>query len=382
VSKPPALLPVKSFAEVYADPEIAARFGKSAGRKVVGVLGGTVPVELITAAGAMPMRLRGDPALPTTAADVYMEPVHEGHLRSILERLLAGHFNYLDLIVIPRSSEGLLQFYYLVEHIRATNPSVRIPPFYLFDLLQTPFEYTTRYVRARIEELAQRLAGLTGNAVGADAIREAVARHNRARRLFQKFTARRRGSNIPGVEALKAAIAGQVLDVDAFAHLLEENLNSPAPEDSRLPRLMVKGSPHEHVRFYETVERLGSRVVAEDHDWGERLYDHLIEEDVEPIDALARHYQHHAVSVRQLPQAEQDARFLATTVEAKVDGVIFYLEENDDTLGWDYPRQKRLLDEQNVPSLLLTGEPYFGEVEETSKKVSDFLAELRGARNG
>jgi len=367
---------------LISDPEAPALRHKQAGGRVVGYLGGTVPVEAITAAGLFPMRLRGQPGLATEAADRYMEPVREGYLRSILARLLAGHFDFLDLVVMPRSSEGLLQFYHLVEHIRAERPDLDLPPFHLFDLLQTPFDYTARYVRARLAELVDCLAALAGRAVGEAALRHAIARHNTARKLFGAFTERRRerGSGISGVDALAVAAAGQLCEVDTFTDLLGR-LQDWRPEGPPLPRLMVKGMPQENPAFYRAVERAGARIVADDHDWGERLYDHLVGRDSsqndDPLDALTTHCQHHLPGPRVLPQAADDARFIAMVETAAVDGVIFCLEAHDDTLGWDYPAQRRMLSERGVPHLLITGRSFFDD-DRPLDAVDRFVAGLRG----
>jgi hypothetical protein len=41
-----------------------------------------------------------------------------------------------------------------------------------------------------------------------------------------------------------------------------------------------------------------------------------------------------------------------------VNGVIFYLPQEDDVIGWDYPRLRAVLDERCIPHLMLrTEEP-------------------------
>ncbi|MEQ9813738.1 MAG: 2-hydroxyacyl-CoA dehydratase family protein [Azospirillaceae bacterium] len=367
--------------DLLSHPEASARRHKDAGGRVVGYLGGTVPVEAITAAGLFPMRLRGQPGLATEAADRYMEPVREGYLRSILARLLAGHFDFLDLVVVPRSSEGLLQFYYLVQHIRAERPDLDLPPLHLFDLLQTPFDYTARYVRARLVELVDCLSMLANRSVGEEELSRAIARHDTARQSFGAFTERRRGrgSGISGVDSLAVAASGQLSDVDTFNDLLGQ-LRDWRPEGPSLPRLLVKGMSQENPAFYRAVEQAGARIVADDHDWGERLYDHPVgpdgNHDDDPLDALTAHCRHHTPGPRLLPQAADDARFLAMVEAAAVDGVIFCLEEHDDTLGWDYPAQRRMLAERGIAQLLVTGRSFFDD-DRPPEAVSQFVAGLR-----
>src|ERR1700756_4716406 len=93
----------------YAEREAEARNRHAAGQKVVGYFSANVPEELILAAGAFPVRLSGDPRDTTVPGDRYMEDFFDGDIRSIFNRVLTGHFDFVDLLVIPRTSEGMLQ---------------------------------------------------------------------------------------------------------------------------------------------------------------------------------------------------------------------------------------------------------------------------------
>ncbi|SFZ81874.1 Benzoyl-CoA reductase/2-hydroxyglutaryl-CoA dehydratase subunit, BcrC/BadD/HgdB [Devosia enhydra] len=368
---------LEDIASIYADREAEARRFYAHGGRVIGVLGATVPTELITAAGMFPLRLVGDPARGTARSDAYMEPVREGYLRAIVEKLLAGDYGFLDLIVVPRSSEGLLQFYYLVEHIRTTEPELRLPALHLFDLLQTPFDYTARYVRARMEELRTRLGGIAGAPISDKAIADAIASHDAARRGFGTIVARRRTTPpaISGTTALRLAGCGQVLPVDALAALIAEAVTHHETIVPG-PRLMIKGSPQEHDGFYRAVEATGATIVADDHDWGETLYETPVGDSDDPMQALVAHCMTHRPSPRRLPQEAVDAEFIARVRDAAVDGVIFALEAHDDTLGWDYPAQKRALEAIGVASILLTGQSYWSIDDRTQTDIATFVREL------
>jgi hypothetical protein len=111
--------------------------------------------------------------------------------------------------------------------------------------------------------------------------------------------------------------------------------------------------------------------------WGDRTYETLVPERSEPWATLARHYCLDIPSPREYPQAKADAKFLALATRARVDGVIFYHDEWDDTLGWEYPDQKKLLDDRGIASLFLKRQPYF-EPNETEQEhaVRAFLSRL------
>ncbi len=101
--------------------------GPSTGDKVVGYFSNNVPTELILATGMFPVRLTGDPRGTTEIGDRYMEEFHDGEIRSIFDRMLRGHFNFCDLIVVPRTSESFLQLYYYLLEARRWEPARVIP---------------------------------------------------------------------------------------------------------------------------------------------------------------------------------------------------------------------------------------------------------------
>jgi benzoyl-CoA reductase/2-hydroxyglutaryl-CoA dehydratase subunit BcrC/BadD/HgdB len=103
-----------------------------------------------------------------------------------------------------------------------------------------------------------------------------------------------------------------------------------------------------------------------------------VQERDEPWAALARHYCFDIPSPREYPQAKADELFLALATQARVDGVIFIHDEWDDTLGWEYPDQKRLLEARGIGSLFLKRQRYFDPDEAQQREsVRGFLDHLR-----
>lgn len=345
----------------YSDREGEARRRRETGQKVVGYLSNNVPEELILAAGMFPVRLTGDPRDKTEIADIYLDEVFDGGIKSIFNRLFTGHFDFVDLVVVPRTSEAFLQLYYFVTEVRRWEPERRVPDLYLFDFLQTPFYLTNQWDRSRLALLRSRLEHLAGDPITEGALREAIATVNKDRRLLQTAAALWQGapSRLSGVDALAIIGSGWFMDRAEHATLLESIIEGGAALQPRSgPRVMIKGSPQDNADFYRLVEKSGAAIVAGDHVFGDPTFAALVDEDGDPIDALTGYYQLHSPSIRSYPQARQDERFMALVGRAAVEGVVFYHDEYDDTLGWDYPDQKRLLDARGIPSLFLKRQSY------------------------
>ena len=80
-----------------------ARELKAAGHKIIGYLCACVPLEIITAAGLVPFRIKGDARDPIDAADALMENIVCSRVRSCFDLSLKGRYEFLDGLVIPHA---------------------------------------------------------------------------------------------------------------------------------------------------------------------------------------------------------------------------------------------------------------------------------------
>jgi benzoyl-CoA reductase/2-hydroxyglutaryl-CoA dehydratase subunit BcrC/BadD/HgdB len=370
----------------YRDREGEARRRRETNQKVVGYFSNNVPEELILAAGMFPLQLMGDPRDTTEIADIYLDEVFDGCIKSIFNRLFTGHFDFVDLVIVPRTSEAFLQLYYFVAEVRRWEPDRRVPELYLFDFLQTPFHLTNQWDRSRLDLLRSRLEHLAGASIAEGSLREAIATVNEDRRLLQKTASLWRGPTprLSGVDALAIVGSGWFMDRAEHATLLGSIVEGGSALPPRSgPRLMIKGSPQDNPDFYRLVEESGAAIVAGDHVFGDPTFAALVDEDSDPMDALTEYYQLHSPSMRSYPQARQDERFMALVDTAAVEGVVFYHDEYDDTFGWDYPDQKRHLDARGIPSVFLKRQSYRRpDRAEQRRMLREFLAAVTGQKVG
>jgi benzoyl-CoA reductase/2-hydroxyglutaryl-CoA dehydratase subunit BcrC/BadD/HgdB len=334
--------------EACAHPLAAAEAAKATGLPVIAYLGSSVPVELIRAAGAFAVQLAGDPALETPLADLYLDPEFDGEIRSLFDQIGSGACKVADLIVIPRSSNGLLYLYYSLIELRRLDPQREFPELLLYDVLNTPNWSTGRYVLGRTRALHEHLGG------SAPQLRAAIAEANAVRGALHALDARRRAGRLSGSTWWCALRAARLLDAQDWFDAVRALGHEAAPQR----RLMLKGFGQDTPELFLLAESLGANVVADDYPGGTRSVLALVDETAEPLAALAEHYQLHVPTIRSYPQAREDAAWLALLDESAAQGVVFYHEEFDDTLGWDYPHQKALLDARGLPHLLLGRQSY------------------------
>lgn len=112
----------------YRDRTAAARAASARGRKVVGLVGSTVPTELVLASDAYPLTVAAAPGGPTPNADRYLERHIEDDTRATLEALLTGAYAWLDLLVLSRAWDSHLELYYTLKEIVRLGEGHSIPP--------------------------------------------------------------------------------------------------------------------------------------------------------------------------------------------------------------------------------------------------------------
>jgi benzoyl-CoA reductase/2-hydroxyglutaryl-CoA dehydratase subunit BcrC/BadD/HgdB len=200
------------LAQAYADPGATARAHKAAGGKVAGYLSNTVPRELIAAAGLFPLQLSGAAGEPTTLADRYMEDLFDPVVRSVFQRLLAGDYGFLDVVVLPRTSDSVQRLYYYLCEVKRMG-AAELPQVLLFDLLHTPWQSSADYNRTRIGELKQALEQVGGRSADA-ALAGEIRAANRRRAALRQVAARRqaRPPQVSAEQALQAFAAWHSLD--------------------------------------------------------------------------------------------------------------------------------------------------------------------------
>src|SRR5688572_4202759 len=105
----------------------------------------SVPVELVRAAGLLPVFARGRNA-PTPAADRVLEPeLFPNRLRQLVEAALTQRLANVAAVVLPRSSEPDYKCFLYLRELARRGVVTRLPPVLLFDLLQSDHPDTREY---------------------------------------------------------------------------------------------------------------------------------------------------------------------------------------------------------------------------------------------
>jgi len=345
----------------YRNRELSAKAWKQHGGTVVGYLGIDVPEELLIAAGLFPIRITPDPLGSTELADKYFRPNFNPVLLSLFNRILDGTYAFLDHLIIPNSSESVLQLFYVLREVKRLEPYDGMPNIHFFDFLHTRYRTSALYNRDRVRAFKQTIEEWTGIPLTDDRIREAIAVCNENRKLLQQMSQLRAADSprISGVEALQIIGASMLMKKDKHNGLLRQLLK----EADQLParegvRLFLEGSSVDDISVYEIIESCGAIIVAEDSDWGNRFFDTLVDETADPLIAITDRYHYKAPSPNKSTIQRRVDYCVRQANEARVDGAVFYIIKGENPPSWDYPEQRKALEEQGVATLFLPNQPY------------------------
>jgi 2-hydroxyglutaryl-CoA dehydratase, D-component len=357
-----------------------------AGVPVVGYTSNTVPWELIRAAGYFPLLLAPDPGARLNRSPLtekLMEPIFEPRMVGIFEGILSGAWKFLELLIIPRTSEPEYKLYLYLREVERQKLNAAIPPLWLYDLLHTRSPISRKYGLDRTKALRERLNEI--HPINLKSVSKAVADSNRARAALIKLKALRSGatSRISGTDALTITGAFYFMDRATFAKLAETACREArSAKPLRGPRLLIKGTPLHHRKLHQALEAHGATVTAEDDWWGARATDRKIPPThtlAAATRAIFEDYYLYAPSPRVSPAAAADHWF-QKAVNCGADAVVFYLPPDDDIYGWDYPRQRDFVHGCGVPSLLIREDAGRGLSADAHEMIKMFVESLQRNR--
>jgi benzoyl-CoA reductase/2-hydroxyglutaryl-CoA dehydratase subunit BcrC/BadD/HgdB len=353
----------------YRKRDVAALEWKKKGGKVAGYFCIHVPEELIAAAGLFPLRLSGDPWAGTDMADTYTMPVYEGFVRSMLQMILTGRYDFLDFLIIPHSRDAIEALHSILYTVKQLEPSLNIPELYLFDVPHTRFWLSGRYFYERVCEFKKKLEIWSEREITDESISRAIRTYNEHRRLLKRVAALRIADppRISGKEALQIIGSSMFILKDEHNCLVERFLDGADWLPSRDGvRIFVEASPLDNLQFYEILEGCSATVVSEDNCWGDRYSDTFVDESSNPLEALTARYHLKSPCPRMYPISSRVDYCMERMKKAKAKGVVFYIMESDYAQTWEYPDQEKALREAGVSTLCFKRQKYL--IPEEDKK--------------
>jgi benzoyl-CoA reductase/2-hydroxyglutaryl-CoA dehydratase subunit BcrC/BadD/HgdB len=349
--------PIARLISCYENPMSDALEASVAGVPLVGITSNTVPWELIAAAGMYPVVLRSEEGA-TPFADEFMEPkAFQPRIRSIFDQIVSGRWP-LRAVIIPRTSEQEYKLFLYLREVSRQDPGKHLPPVYLYDLPHSRSQVSKSYGLRVTVALKEQLEVISGRSVDLEDIAKSIEESNAARAVLRSLGVLRHGTpRVSGCFALSLIGPFWSMPRKKYSDMAQEAVEKlrDLPALSA-PRILVKGVSIDHARLHGLLESFGALVVSEDDYWGERSAGQDLSTIEDPLAACFAKYYCDSPSPRTFPASIADSWFEDRSREG-IEGVVFYLPGDDYVSGWDYPRQKNLLDALGIPSLVIRDDP-------------------------
>lgn len=336
----------------------------AAGKKIIAFTCVHVPVEIVYALDALPVRICsgahatdhiGAESLPAKSC-----PMVKSTLGALTTSLLP-HGLTPDLVINTASCDQKKKIGEL--------PGFENTPFYLLEVPSSKdSEEARQYWQRTVKKLVRKLESVTGNRLTRKKLKNAIHKVAKAQKEYRRFnTLRKKAPVIHGKDALMVTNAFFFDDINRWTLKLSK-LNDELAEriESRFsvtrpnaPRILLTGSPalFPNVKVPVMIEKLGGWIASEEFCSGSRmLYDTVAVDEwflYDMVPAVADRYLKPSTCPNFSPNDDRLRKILLEIRENNIDGVVYITLTGCQLYDIESRRVGKALEEAGVHTLFL-----------------------------
>lgn len=327
---------------------------KAAGVRLLGYTCAVFPEEIAYAAGFVPIRALGAPGYGNQTG--HLQPAAQCFVaRGSLELALGDGCSALDGFVVTNTCDMSHNFHSALDLYQ---------PFGFHHFISRPnrahSEGALRYFRHELGAFCSALESHFGRNITAEGLAAAISTYNEHRRLLTELGDLRGaegGPRLYGAEFAKVLVSSFYMDKarhnELMKALLREVKDRP-PLTGDPVRVHLSGASFPDAELLELIESAGGLVVCDDLCTGARHFRGQVDEDRDPLDALADRYLNQLACPCMHHAGKFDERYTflrSELVRNRGQGVIFALYRYCDTHLADFQALRDRLDRDSIPFL-------------------------------
>jgi len=347
-----------------------------AGVPKLGWLCSYTPLEILLAAGFLPVRITGHYGA-ISKADGLMHPNMCQYVRACLDAALDGAYSNLEGAVFVNSCDAMRR---LADAWAKYTDAKFI---HVIDLPKGRGDADIGYLRNEFSKLRDALAASFDIDVADPVIKQSVKLYNTSRSLFHELNTLRTGAppQASGREAVNMvglfnttppAVWNQTMQA-----LLAQKRAAEPPVGASRPRVIMAGSPAHNPQVVGFVEDCGLDVVFEDMCTGSRFFDITVGNTTDPLRDLAQGYLDKPPCARMMMMDERAQAMIDRARAFGARGVVHHALKFCDTVLYDVPELKRRLEAAGLSTLFLEGDGTLGSLGQLKTRIEAF-AEVLG----
>ncbi len=334
---------------------------KEQGENIVGIFCTYSPLELIYAADAVPISLCGGENEIIQAAEIHLPqnlcPIIKSSYGNALTES-CPYFYFSDLIVGETTCDGKKKMYELLGELKDVHV-MHLPQGQMED-------HSFEYWKKEMLEFKKVLENKFNIEITDEKLRQAIKERNRERRILLEFYELGKLDPVP-ISGYEINTVMEAIDFrfdrnkaceeikERTAKLKEKYENELKGKKTNRPRILITGCPTGGVRdkVVKQIEDVGADVVCFENCSGPKEKIELVDETIDPIDAITKKYLNINCSVM-TPNPNRFKALGEMIDEYKVDGVVEVILQACHTFNVEsFNIKKYITKEKNKPYICI-----------------------------
>lgn len=368
---------LNEFKECSEHPYRVISAYKQEGKKVIGVLPYFAPVELVVAAGMVPMGIWGSNKKTIAQAKEYCATFYCTIAQLALEMLLDGTLDQLDGIITPTICDTLRP---MSQNFRVAMDG-KLPCIFLAHPQNRKPAFGLQFTVDQYMHVKSELEKISGNTITDEALREAIKVMNRSRKARREFVklAGQHPEAISAVERSAVLRSAWFMEPAVHAQKLEE-LNE---ELSKLPasnwkgrKVVTSGIICDNPKLLQIFDDNNIAIAADDVAQETRAFRVDASEEGDPMMALAQQFADQDYDVLLYDEHSNKNRRADYVVqmvkESGAQGLVLFMQQFCDPEEMEYPYLKKALDDAGIPHIKLGVDQQMRDFGQASTAIQAF----------
>ena len=368
---------LKEFAEASAHPYRLISQYKQEGKKVIGVLPYYAPVELVVAAGMVPMGIWGSNSKTISMAKEYCATFYCTIAQLALEMLLDGTLDDLDGIITPTICDTLRP---MSQNFRVAMEG-KLPCIFLAHPQQRKPAFGLQFTMDQYQHIKTELEKISGSAITDEALRNAIKVYNRSRAARREFV-KLAGQHPDVVSAVnRSAVlrsAWFMLKDEHTAKLeaLNEELKKLPECNWKGKKVLTSGIICDNPKLLQIFDDNQIAIVADDVAHESRPIRVDAAETGDPMMALAQQFADQDYDILLYDEHSNQNRradFVVKQIkDSGAQGLVLFMQQFCDPEEMEYPYLKKALDEAGIPHIKLGVDQQMRDFGQASTAIQAF----------
>lgn len=368
---------LNEFKECSEHPYRVISAYKQEGKKVIGVLPYFAPVELVVAAGMVPMGIWGSNKKTIAMAKEYCATFYCTIAQLALEMLLDGTLDQLDGIITPTICDTLRP---MSQNFRVAMEG-KLPCIFLAHPQNRKPAFGLQFTVDQYMHVKSELEKISGNTITDEALRDAIKVMNRSRKARREFVklAGQHPEAISAVERSAVLRSAWFMEPAVHAEKLEE-LNA---ELAKLPasnwkgkKIVTSGIICDNPKLLQIFDDNNIAIAADDVAQETRAFRVDASEEGDPMMALAQQFADQDYDVLlydEYSNKNRRADYVVQMVkESGAQGLVLFMQQFCDPEEMEYPYLKKALDDAGIPHVKLGVDQQMRDFGQASTAIQAF----------